>query len=168
MADSENEFLTAVALDSNDVTWMALGDSYEKRGRAPEAIEAYQRAAALSPKPYSILQKLAYFYLKQHQPDDALAAFNQAVASAPRNLRSGDNGTFDFMVAQGRSVAWSQLGDMQQALQFQEAAALIKPDAPEPWRRLAKMYRRAGRDQDATRAEEHASEADAKTQSVNP
>ena len=162
MADSEAEYLTAVALDPNDVTWLALGDSYEKRGRVSEAIEAYQRAAALSPKPHSILVKLAYFYLKQRQPDDALATFNKAVANAPRNLRSGDNGTFDFMVAQGRSVAWSQLGDMPQAMQFQEEAAQVEPDAPEPWRRLAKLYRRAGRDQDAARADQRAAEAEAK------
>ena len=168
MADSEAEYLTAVALDPNDVTWLALGDSYEKRGRVSEAIEAYQRAAALSPKPHSILVKLAYFYLKQRQPDDALATFNKAVANAPRNLRSGDNGTFDFMVAQGRSVAWSQLGDMPQAMQFQEDAAQVEPDAPEPWRRLAKLYRRAGRDQDAARADQRAAEAEAKHGPSNP
>ena len=160
--DSEQEYLAAVRLDPSEVTWAALASSYQNRGRAPAAIDAMQHAAALSAKPHSILVNLGYYYLNLRQPDNALKTFDEAAASAPANVRAADNGTFDFMVAQGRSIAWGELGDSGKAITFQEQAAQVEASAPEPWRRLAKLYRRAGRVQDATRADEHAASLEAK------
>ncbi|MGC2109279.1 MAG: hypothetical protein WA655_07155 [Candidatus Korobacteraceae bacterium] len=160
--DSEQEYAQAVALDPSEVTWSSLAEMYQLRRRTPEAIDALQHAAALAPKPHSTLVKLGYFYLNLQQPGDALKAFNDAARSAPANVRAADNGTFDFMLAQGRSAAWTQLGDLGKAVTYQEQAAQIEPDAPEPWRRLAKLYQREGRMQDAEQAEERAAAAEAK------
>ncbi|HUI83679.1 MAG TPA: tetratricopeptide repeat protein [Candidatus Binatia bacterium] len=160
--ESEQEYLAAVSLQPGDVTLTALADSYRNRGRTPEAIDTMKRAAALSPKPYSVLLNLGYLYLRANQPDDALSAFDRAERSAPKNIRAADNGTFDFMLAQGRSVAWDKQGELARAISFQEQAAQIEPDAPEPWRRLARLYRREGRLDDANRAEDHAAAAQQK------
>ena len=157
--DSEQEYLMAVALQPSDVTWAALADSYQKRGHRDDAIEAMQHAAEVSAKPYPLLQNLGYLYLRDRQPENALLALNRAANEAPKNIRTADNGTFDFMIAQGRSVAWEQLGDLAKAIVFQEQAAEIKSNAPEPWDRLAKLYRRAGRDADASRADQRAAAA---------
>ncbi|HKD84237.1 MAG TPA: hypothetical protein VKB58_05775 [Terriglobales bacterium] len=157
--EAEEEYLAAVSLEPGEVTWAALADYYHKHGKEAQAVDAMKRAVALSPRPFSALSTLGYLYLKIHRPDDALSAFNQAESRAPANMKAADGGTFDFMVAQGRSAAWDELGDMARAIRYQEAATQIESSAPEPWRRLAKLYQRAGRASDATRAEENAAAA---------
>ena len=160
--EAEQEYLTAASLEPNDVTYAALADFYQNRGHTAEAINAMQRAAALSARPYSLQSKLGYLYLKTNQPGDALRAFADAERSAPAGIHTAGTGTFDFMLAQGRSVAWSQLGDLGRATASQEKATQLEPDSPEPWRRLAKLYRREGRDEDALRAELAATAAEQK------
>ena len=140
----------------------ALADFYRTHGRTAQAIDAMQRAAALSPRPFTVQSNLGYLYLKANRSQDALRAFDAAEHSAPANVAAADNGTFDFMLAQGRSVAWNQLGDVARAIAFQEKATQMQPDAPEPWRRLAKLYRSAGRNEDALRAELTATAAEQK------
>ena len=156
MGESEEEYLAAVALEPSEVTWSALAGSYQKRGRIPAAIAAMKRAAQLSTRPQQSLLDLGYTYLAAGQPAEALAAFDEAVRSAPRNISTADNGTFSFMVAQGRSSAWDALGNIEKATSYQEEAARLAPDAPQPWRRLAKFYQLEGRVEDANRAREHA------------
>ncbi len=151
--EAQEEYLAAVSLESSDVTWSALADFYRGHGRTVEAIDAMKRAAALSPRPYSLQSNLGYLYLRANRPQDALQAFDQAERGVPANVAAADNGTFDFMLAQGRSVAWNQLGNTARAITFQEKAAQLQPDAPEPWQRLAKLYRSQGRNEDALRAE---------------
>lgn len=160
--EAQEEYLAAVSLESSDVTWSALADFYRTHGRTADAIDAMKRAAALSARPFSLDSNLGYLYLRANQPNEALRAFEQAERSAPANVVAADNGTFDFMLAQGRSVAWKQLGDVGRAITFQEKAAQLQPDAPEPWRRLAKLYRQQGRMEDALRAELSATAAEGK------
>ena len=160
--EAQEEYLAAVSLESSDVTWSALAEFYRTHGRTADAIDALQRAAALSARPFSLDSNLGYLYLRSNQPNDALRAFDAAERSAPANVAQADNGTFDFMLAQGRSVAWRQLGEVGRAIAFQEKAAQLQPDAPEPWRRLANLYRSAGRNEDALRAELAATAAEQK------
>lgn len=154
--ESLEEYLTAASIEPNDVTWAALAQHYSDNGRAPEAIANMRRAIALAPEPYPLLVNLGYLYLKTGQPKAALRTFDQAESKAPRGVRTAHNGTFDFMVTQGRSVAWDEIGDLPRAIALQEQAVQIQPAAPQPWTRLAKLYRRAGRVEDATRAEQRA------------
>ena len=156
LGDSEQEYLTAVSLDPSEVTWTALADSYQKRGRIPAALDAMRHAAQLSRRPQQPFLTLGNMYLAAGQPAEALKAFDQAVRSAPANIKTADNGAFDFMVAQGRAAAWDALGDMEKATSYQEEAARLAPNAPQPWRRLAQFYERQGRIADADRAREHA------------
>ena len=156
MGESEEEYLAAVALEPSEATWSALAGSYQKRGRIPAAIAAMKRAAQVSTRPQQSFLDLGYTYLAAGQPTEALEAFDEAVRSAPRNISTADNGTFSFMVAQGRSSAWDALGNIEKATSYQEEAARLAPDAPQPWRRLAKFYQLEGRVEDANRAREHA------------
>ncbi len=160
--EAQEEYLAAVSLEASDVTWSALSDFYRNRGRTAEAIDAMKRAAALSARPYTLWSNLGYLYLRTNQPNEALRAFDEAERSAPANVAAADKGTFGFMLAQGRSVAWNQLGDLTRAISLQEKATQMEPDAPEPWRRLAKLYRREGRMEDAMRAELSATAAEQK------
>ena len=160
--EAQQEYLAAVVLDPSGVTWSSLAEFYLKRGRTGDAIDAMQHAAALSLRPYSLQSNLGYVYLKANQPREALRAFDAAERGAPANVAAADNGTFGFMLAQGRSVAYNKLGDAERAIAFQEKAAQLQPDAPEPWRRLANLYRQQGRVQDAVRAELTATAAEQK------
>jgi len=127
--EAEEELRTAVSLDPCDVTWAALSDFYRDHGRAPEAIQSMQRAAALSTMPYSYQSRLGYLYLSANQPRDALRAFDKAEAIAPKGLHAAEYGTFDVMLARGRSVAWNQLGDLTRAISFQQKAAELNAAA---------------------------------------
>jgi len=60
------------------------------------------------------------------------------------------------MIAQGRSVAYEALGNLERATSFQEDAVRFAPGAPAPWRRLAKLYRLQGRVADEERAKQRA------------
>jgi len=156
LSESEQEYLAAIALEPSAVTWAALAESYQKRGRIPAAIDATKHEVQFSFRPYLTLLKLGYIYLSVGQPDNALKAFDEAARSAPRNIRAADNGSFDFSLAQGRSGAWEALGDFERAIAFQEEAVRLAPNVPEPLRRLAQLYRLQGRLDDADRAKERA------------
>ncbi len=156
LGDSENEYLAAIAIEPSEVTWTALAETYQKRGRMPAAIEAMQRAAQLSANPHLVLVKLGYLYLSLRRPEDAQKTFDEAAQREPWGFKPADNPTFAFMLAQGRSGAWDALGDLEKATSYQEEAAQLAPDVPAPWRRLAMLYERDGRSQDALRAREHA------------
>jgi tetratricopeptide (TPR) repeat protein len=159
LSDAEQEYLAAISLDPSEATYSALADSYRKRGRIPAAISAMERAAQLSLRPQQSLVALGYLYLSVHQPEEALKAFDKAVASAPAASKDPSHfGSFYFMVAQGRAASWDAQGDMEKATSYQEEAARLAPDVPQPWRRLAQFYERRGRLDDAKRAREHAAE----------
>jgi Flp pilus assembly protein TadD len=158
LAESERELLTAVALEPSAAAWSVLAESYLKRDRTLAGIEAEKHAAHFSTRPYLTLRNLGYIYLRDQQPDNALKAFDQAARAAPRDIAASDNGLFDFSMAQGRSDAWEALGDLEQAISYQEKAVKFQPSNPEPLLRLAQFYQRRGRNEDANRVRERAAE----------
>ena len=154
---SEQEYLVAIALNPNDSTWDSLAQSYAKRGRITAAIDAEEHAARYSMTPWLSLLKVGDLYLDVGQPESALAAFDKADRSAFWNMKPSDNGQFEFKMAQGRASAWAGLGELDKATTYQEQAANLRPDNPQPWRQLANLYQRLGRTADASRARAHAS-----------
>ena len=159
LGESDQEYLTAVSLEPNEITWGALAETYQKRGRMTAALAAMKHAAELSRWPRQPLLNLGYMYLATGQPAEALKAFDQAVRSAPDNVKTADNsGQSDIMVAQGRSAAWDALGDIGKATSYQEEATRLAPNVPQLWLRLAQFYARQGRLADANRARQHAAE----------
>ena len=124
------------------------------------AADAMEHEARLSPRPYLRWNDLGYLYLQLNQPENAATAFNKAAASTPSALKAADNGFFEFKVAQGRAAAAEALGNSDRAIAYQEEAASLEPNVSAPWRRLAKMYERAGRSEDATRARQHAADVE--------
>jgi tetratricopeptide (TPR) repeat protein len=117
-----------------------------------------EHEAQFSPRPYLTLDDLGYLYLSLNQPENALRSFDGAARSTPGALRAADKGFFEFKVAQGQSAAWSALGNLEKATAYQEKAAQLQPNVPQPWRRLARLYEQTGRNADAARAREHAAE----------
>jgi Tfp pilus assembly protein PilF len=164
MDESEKEYLNAIALQPSADTWGALARSYLKRGRQLAAADAMEHEAEFSPRPYLTWNDLGYLYLQLNQPEKAGSAFDKAAHSTPSALKAADNGFFEFKVAQGRAAAADALGNLDRAIVYQEEAANLEPNVPAPWRRLAKMYERAGRSEDANRARQHAAEVEKQPQ----
>lgn len=158
---SEQEYLAAIAVSPSESTWDSLAQSYAKRGRMEAAIDAEEHAAHYSTTPWLRLMNVGYLYLDMGQPQSALASFDQADRSASWNLKPSDHGQFEFRMAQGRANAWAKLGEIDKAITFQEQAANLKADDPQPWRQLASLYQREGRMADANRALAHAASMEA-------
>ena len=154
---AERELLEAVSLHPNEYTWSALGDFYQKQDRDNDAIGALKKAAQLSARPDLKLVRLGYCFLHFGRPKDALVAFDDAIQRAtPEVTEVGGRGSFRWYVATGRTRAYEILGDIQQAISYQEEAIRLAPDEPQPWLNLAKLYHLDGRSADEEHAKAHA------------
>jgi tetratricopeptide (TPR) repeat protein len=172
--EAEEEWLTALALSPGDAVgnasvWSQLADMYEKQGRIPEAVHAWQHSVSLatdSPNASNVplkitkaraLVRLSRLYIEAAQPRAALQALDEAMRNAtPGMLRPSGGRTFSFNVAQGRAAAWWALGDAKQATSFEEEAVKLDPDASDAWTHLAKLYAKQGRVEEQHRAEARA------------
>ncbi len=156
-SDAEQEYLTAISLEPSEVVWTALANLYQREGRIPETIHAWQQASKLSSKPDVAQISLAQFYLRIQQPKLTLQVLDDAVRSASAEaLAATGDGCLGFNVAEGRAAAWRTLGDLQQATSFQEQAVQLAPESADAWSALAKLYQRQGRFADEYRAEDRA------------
>jgi tetratricopeptide (TPR) repeat protein len=154
---AERELLEAVSLHSNEFTWSALGEFYQKQGRDNDTIGALKKAAQLSSRPDLKLVRLGYCFLHFGRPKDALVAFDHAVQRAtPVVTEVGGRGSFRYNVAMGRARAYESLGDIQQAISYQEEAIRLAPNEFQPWLNLAELYHLDGRFADEQHAKAHA------------
>jgi len=155
-SEAEKEFLRAIAIAPSEFTWGALADFYRSQDRITDVIAATRKAADLEADPSPRLVQLGYYALSRSDPQDALEAFDEAAryASSDLNRGTGEN-SFRYKVATGRADAWQSMGDFAHAVEFQEQAAELAPDAPRPWRNLAQLYELLGRPADAQRARAH-------------
>ncbi|MFI5115332.1 MAG: hypothetical protein ACHP8B_01400 [Terriglobales bacterium] len=156
-SEAEQEYVTAISLEPSEVAWTTLANSYQREGRIPETIHAWQQAGRMSSRPDLVQISLARFYLHIQQPKLTLQALDKAVRSAPADaLAATGEGCLRFNVAQGRAAAWTVLGDLKQATSFQEEAVRLAPESADAWSHLAKLYQRQGQFDNQYRAEERA------------
>jgi tetratricopeptide (TPR) repeat protein len=160
--DAEPEFLAAVKLDPNEITWSSLGLLYHRQGRIPEATHAMQNAVALSTQPHFAHVHLAQFYLEVVEPEAALRSLDEAVRAAPNAaLTETGRQSLAYSVAHVRASAWHALNDPNRAITYEEEAVRIAPDSGEAWTDLARLYGQQGRTADEHHAEQRASEVSA-------
>ena len=158
--ESVGEYEAAVALEPNEYTLSALASIYRKLGRMPQAYATMERAARVSSRPEMQYLNLAYAHLQSrpNQPEEALKAFDEAVRSAPANMKDIDNGNFDAAIAQGRSNAWQMLGELDKAIVYQREVVRLRPDSAEQLTRLAQLYREDGQTEESNRVAQQAAE----------
>jgi tetratricopeptide (TPR) repeat protein len=155
--EAEREYLESVSLHPDEFTWSALADFYRKRGRDADAISALKIAVQFQVRNELSLVQLGYYALHLGQPNEALAAFDKAVQRAvPEVTSATGRGSFRYNVAMGRARAYEILGDVQQAISYQEEAIRLAPDDPQAWLNLAQLYHLDGRPADEERAKAHA------------
>jgi len=158
-AHAETEFRTSLKLDPDDETFFDLGLFYMTQKRYADAAEIFQDSAESSARPHEMWMMQGQALLQMHQPESALAALEKAEAANP----FGDSGetlgaTFNSMIATGRAKACYQLGQLSQAVSFQEDAVRLAPHDPKLWLGLADLYQEQGRSEDAAKARARAGE----------
>jgi len=153
---AERQYLLAAALDSNGGSWTRLAGIYERQGRLNDAIQAWEHAIELADAPYLALLSVGYDYLDAHRPQDALNAFDRAIANVPTQPMTAVDKAFFANLAHGRALAWSALGNLQRAISFEEETVRLAPDRSDDWIYLANLYDQAGRAEDARKSREHA------------
>ena len=114
--------------------------------RYAEAAEVFRQSAESSSRPHEMWMMLGQAYLQMHQPQPALEALDKAVATSPFAAEGESLGaSFNSLVATGRAKAWYQLGDLAQAVSFQEEAVKLAPGDSKLWLGLADLYEAQGR-----------------------
>jgi Tfp pilus assembly protein PilF len=157
LPDAEQQYLVSAALQPAAVApWATLAACYQQAGQSSLAIEAWERAANLSPRPWGFLLEIGYADLELHRPREALNAFNRAASSLPSQPLTAVDNSFLGSLARGRAISWSTLGGVTRALAFQEEAVRWMPESGRDWLELADLYERLGRTDDARRARERA------------
>ncbi len=156
-AEAETEFLTSLRLEPNDETWFDLGLFYMTQKRYADAAEIFRASAEASSRPHEMWMMLGQADLQLHQPEPALEAFDKAVASSPFGEEGQALGaSFNSLIATGRAKAWYQLGDVAQAVSYQEEAVKLAPTDTKLWLGLADLYDAQGRTTKAAEARSHA------------
>jgi Tfp pilus assembly protein PilF len=156
-AEAENEFRTSLKLEPSDESWFDLGLFYMTEKRYADAAEIFRRSAESSSRPHDMWMLLGQAYLQMNQPQPALEAFDKAEASSP--FREGGESLgagFNSLIATGRAKAWYQLGDLAQAVSFQEEAVKFAPNDAKLWLGLADLYEAQGRATKAAETRSHA------------
>lgn len=158
-AHAEAEFRTSLELDPSDETFFDLGLFYMTQKRYADAAEIFRESAESSARPHEMWMMQGQALLQMHQPESALAALEKAEAANPFGESSEALGaTFNSMIATGRAKACYQLGQLSQAVSFQEDAVRLAPGNPKLWLGLADLYQEQGRSEDAAKARARAGE----------
>jgi tetratricopeptide (TPR) repeat protein len=153
---AEQDYLLSAALEQNGTTWSRLATIYHRQGRFINEITAWERASDLLPYPAPELLALGYADVVARRPQDALHAFDRAVANLPPRPQTTGDDAFFADVAHGRAMAWYALGDLPRAVSFAEATVKLRPERAHDWLDLANLYDRAQRFEDGRRARERA------------
>jgi len=156
-AEAEEESRISIKLEPRDESWFDLGLFYMTQKKYAAAVEVFRRSAESSSRPHDMWMLLGQAYLQMRQPEPALAAFDKAEASSP--FREGGESLgagFNSLIATGRAKAWYQLGDLAQAVSFQESAVKLAPENAQLWLGLADLYEAQGRSTQAEQARSRA------------
>jgi tetratricopeptide (TPR) repeat protein len=152
---AEAEYRASVALEENGTTWSRLASLYQREGRLREEVYAWEQASDLLPYPAPELLGLGYAEIRLDEPQKALRAFDGVMTSLPPRPAITGKTIFADMV-HGRSMAWSQLGDLRRAISYAEELVRLQPERAGNWLDLATLYDRRQRFDDARHAREKA------------
>jgi tetratricopeptide (TPR) repeat protein len=152
-AEAESEFRTSLRLEPTDEAWFDFGLFYMTQKRYAEAAEIFRKSAESSARPHEMWMMLGEADVQMHQPRPALEAFDKAVEASPFQEAGESLGaSFNSLIATGRAAARYQLGDLAQAVGFQEEAVNLAPSDPNLWQGLADLYEVQGRTTKAAEA----------------
>ena len=154
--EAEQEYQASVRLRPTDVAWYALAGLYAAEGRYSDAVHALRESAALSQVDYDRYRALGKVYLLMDEPQNALAAFEEAARrSLARGPGKDPDPEFSARVAEGTAAAYRKLGKLDLAIAAQQRAVELTPGAAGRWQVLAELYQSEGRSSQAAEAHRH-------------
>ena len=158
-SEAESEFRTSLGLEPSDEAWFDFGLFYMTQKHYADAAEIFRKSAESSARPHQMWMMLGEANVQMHQPQPALEAFDKAAAASPfRDAGESLGASFNSLIATGRAAAWYQMGDLAQAVSFQEGAVRLAPSDPNLWQGLADLYDVQGRTTKAAEARARAKE----------
>jgi tetratricopeptide (TPR) repeat protein len=156
-AEAEQEYLLAIRAQPGDAAWFALARLYNTQHRYLDAVRCIKEAIAYSQIPYERLRSLGHVYLTMKQPQDGLAAYDQAERASPFHNDTTDLGkVFNAHLAEDRARAYRALADLQNAVTQQELALRFTPEESAAWLTLAELYEAQGNSAGAATARQRA------------
>jgi len=135
---ADNETLWRTTLARNPDSFMAhnnLAEILYKKGHLDDAIAELQKAVTLKPDAAKAHYNLGSFLLRQGHTDEAIAEEQKALAIAPHDLNAIDC----------LGSAYFQKGETEMAIGVFGEASRTRPEAAEPHVRLAGVYVKTGR-----------------------
>ncbi len=155
-AEAEQEYQASVRLRPTDVAWYALAGLYAAEGHYSDAVHALRESAAISQVDYDRYRALGKVYLLMDEPQNALAAFEEAARRSPVQRTGKDpDPEFGARVAEGTAAAYRKLGKLDLAIAAQQRAVELTPGAADRWQVLAELYQSEGRASQAAEAHRH-------------
>jgi tetratricopeptide (TPR) repeat protein len=155
-SEAEREYQASVRLRPTDVAWYALAGLYAAEGRYSDTVHALRESAALSQVDYDRYRALGKVYLLMDEPQNALAAFEEAGKRSPiRGPGKDPDPEFSARVAEGTAAAYRKLGKLDLAIAAQQRAVDLTPGAAVRWQVLAELYQSEGRSSQAAEAHRH-------------
>jgi tetratricopeptide (TPR) repeat protein len=145
--------LYRVALDQNPTCsqlYTNLGNIYQDRGRAAEAIDCYEHTLAIVPNNLAAIDSLGGALSKTGRYDEAMARFHEAL-----EIKQDD-----WSAHNGMALALIKTGKPQESIEHFKAALAVNPNSAGLYRNLADAYLHLGKYQDAINAWEHSVELD--------
>jgi tetratricopeptide (TPR) repeat protein len=153
--DAERAYQMAARLGPTDGNWASLGMLYFKEQRYLDATRAMQRAADSSPRPSDYYYHLGRMYLAMKRPHEALDAFKAGEAKSVREPPD-TRIKIETKLAEGRAMAWADMGDLDRAVESEREALNLTPSDPQLWTMLARFYEAQGRENLAQEARQQA------------
>jgi tetratricopeptide (TPR) repeat protein len=118
--------------------WRALGGSY-LQVRAPRAIDAYEKAAALEPDNAENFLGLGYAYASARRQEEAIRAFDRYLAQNPKDTNALNMIGYTYL----------GIGDAEKAIPYFNRYAELAPEDPNAHDSLAEGLMGAGRLEEA-------------------
>jgi tetratricopeptide (TPR) repeat protein len=153
LGDAEREYLRVVNVRPSDAAWFALARLYSSEHLYPAALRCVKEATPLSQIPYERWRSAGVLYLYMNQPQNALAALDQAERESPYKSSSSDLAKeFNARIAEARALAYRQLNELDRAIAEQKLATNLTPENSARWTALAELYDAEGQSGDSSQA----------------
>jgi len=152
---AEHEYLISSELAPTEANWLSLASLYRGQKRNSDAIDAVERAAALSVHPAEVYVYLGQLQLAMSQPQDSFNAYDAALAHSSAEPPDS-KAEIEAQVAEGRARVWARLGDVRRAVGFQQEALSYDSSNPQRWIILAELYAAEGEQALEQDARQHA------------
>ena len=157
LGSAELEYKATISMKEDwEAGWFGLGRLYASQGRFSDARLLVLTAIQLSIYPANEYMLLGVIDLALQQPQSALADFDKAEETSGERRGVQLDRNFLAQIAEGRAGAYSELGEWQRAIEFQQAAIQWAPEDASAWMKLAAIYEKAGHNQLAEQAREQA------------